>query len=447
MSGLYDTKLNLSELPPLDPSRGRSRKRLKIARWNWRQKCEGIATRTLDIVVGIPTLYLALMLTPVLAIVRRPGNPLFRGEERIGKFGRVFREYRFATGPKILRGLPVGLNLVRGDVSLVGPRALTPSEGEGITPAAFRRMDVRPGLIGLHRLRRQTNIDFEPEFKTDAEYVEKSGLKSDLGLVARYVTTAWAGDEVVAFDPELDILGVKINNLTMPEAIDWIVRAAEGDQPQRLCFVNADCMNLTFRNRTYAQSLLNADQVLADGIGLKVAGKILKKPIIQNVNGTDLFPRLCDRVSGTGHSFFLLGGGEGVAKGVAEWVERNHPEAKIAGIQHGFFKPEELPEVREKIKTSGATILLVAFGAPKQDLWIQEQLEDLGPKVAMGVGGLFDFYSDRIPRAPQWMRELGLEWLFRLIQEPGRMWKRYLVGNAVFLFRVIRYRKSGRRIS
>jgi N-acetylglucosaminyldiphosphoundecaprenol N-acetyl-beta-D-mannosaminyltransferase len=307
-------------------------------------------------------------------------------------------------------------------------------------------MDVRPGLIGLHKLRRQTNIAFEPEFKTDAEYVETAGLKTDLGLVARYVTTAWAGDEVTEFQPELDILGVRVNNLTMPEAIDWIVSAGESDLPRRLCFVNADCMNLTFKNPAYAKALLSADQVLADGIGLKLAGKLLKKPIIQNVNGTDLFPRLCERVAKTEHSIFLLGGMEGVADGVADWIRRNHPEAKIAGVRHGFFKPEELPAIRTEIKDSGATILLVAFGAPKQDLWIQEQLPDLGPKVAMGVGGLFDFYSERIARAPQWMREMGLEWLFRLIQEPGRMWKRYLVGNAVFVSRVLRYRKSGRSL-
>jgi len=447
MAGTYETKVNFSDLPPLDPSKGKSRKRYKTALWRWRQKAEGVATRSLDVLAGGIAFYLALMVSPILAVARRRGAPLLHGEERIGKYGRVFRSYRFTSGPKFIRELPVGLNLVRGDLSLVGPRALTTSEGDSIVPAAFRRMDVRPGLIGLHRLRRQTNIAFEPEFQTDAEYVEKSGFKSDLGLVARYVTTAWASDEVVGFEPKLDILGVKVDNLTMPEAIDWIVTAAEGDRPRRLCFVNADCMNLTFRNRDYCRTLLSADQVLADGIGLKLAGKILKKPIIQNVNGTDLFPRLCERVSQTEQSFFLLGGGEGVAQGVADWVGRNHPDAKVAGIQHGFFKPEELPAIREKIKASGASILLVAFGAPRQDLWIHEQLEGLGPKVAMGVGGLFDFYSDRIPRAPQWMRELGLEWLFRLVQEPGRMWKRYLVGNAVFVARVLRYRKSGRSLS
>lgn len=440
-------EVRLSELPNLQAGKGASRKRWRTTLWRLQQRAESDASRALDLVAGGIALTLAFAVSPILALAKGRGKSLLSSQEHFGKFGRIFRQYRFEVGPKFLRGLPVGLNLVRGDLGLVGPRPLSPSEGDRIVPAAFRRMDVRPGLVGLHRLRKQTNIAFESEFVTDAEYVERAGLKSDLGLVARYVTTAWAADEPIAtFEPVLDILGVRIDNLTMPEAVDWIVTAAEGDHPQRLCFVNADCMNLTFKNREYTQSVLRSDLVLADGIGLKLAGKILKRPIIQNVNGTDLFPRLCEKLSGTETSIFLLGGREGVAQGVAEWVERNHPEAKIAGYRHGYFTPEQLPEVREEIRASGANILLVAFGAPRQDLWIEEQLPGLGPKVAMGVGGLFDFYSDRIPRAPQWMRELGLEWLFRLIQEPGRMWKRYLVGNGIFVFRVLRYRRSGRKI-
>ncbi|MDD3471568.1 MAG: WecB/TagA/CpsF family glycosyltransferase, partial [Syntrophaceae bacterium] len=90
-----------------------------------------------------------------------------------------------------------------------------------------------------------------------------------------------------------------------------------------------------------------------------------------------------------------------------------------------------------KIKDSGAHLLLVAFGAPRQDLWINEHLDETNAKVAIGVGGLFDFYSGRIPRAPVWMREIGMEWLYRLLQEPGRLWKRYLIGNGIFLSRVI----------
>lgn len=438
-------KLNLTDLPDLDAGRGKARMRRRTRGWRWRQRFEATATRTGDIVLGFGAFFGAIMFSPFLAMTGR--KPVFCVEQKLGQYGRAFNEYRFNVGPKFLRSLPVGLNLLRGDLTLVGPRPLTPAQGEGITPESFRRMDVRPGVVSLHRLRKQTNIAFESEFSIDAEYVENAGLKSDLGLVARYVTTSWASEEETTYEPVLDLLGVRVDNLTMPEAVDWIVRTAEGDEAKRLCFVNADCMNLTFKHENYAKSLVSSDLVLADGIGVKLAGKILKRPIIQNVNGTDLFPRLCERLASTDLSIYLLGGREGVPDGVADWIERNHPGAKVAGFRNGYFKPEELPQVREEIRASGADILLVAFGAPRQDLWVEEQLAGLGPKVGMGVGGLFDFYSDRIPRAPQWMRELGLEWMFRLIQEPGRMWKRYLVGNSVFLFRVLRYGRKGRRIA
>jgi N-acetylglucosaminyldiphosphoundecaprenol N-acetyl-beta-D-mannosaminyltransferase len=116
----------------------------------------------------------------------------------------------------------------------------------------------------------------------------------------------------------------------------------------------------------------------------------------------------------------------------------------ISGAHHGFFSEAEEADVLETIRRSGAAVLLVAFGAPKQDLWISRNLAAAQVRVAMGVGGLFDFYSGRIPRAPSWMRELGLEWMYRFIQEPRRMWRRYFVGNVVFLYRVFCYRRENR---
>jgi hypothetical protein len=114
----------------------------------------------------------------------------------------------------------------------------------------------------------------------------------------------------------------------------------------------------------------------------------------------------------------------------------------IAGVRDGYFAPEESPAVLDQINQSGADILLAAFGAPRQEMWLAEQADRLAPPVRLGVGGLFDFYSGRVPRAPQWMREIGMEWLFRLTQEPGRLRRRYVIGNPLFLYRVWRQRMS-----
>lgn len=160
--------------------------------------------------------------------------------------------------------------------------------------------------------------------------------------------------------------------------------------------------------------------------------------VADNVNGTDLFPMLCERLAGTRHSLFLLGARPGIAEATAENMQQLYPGLKIAGTRDGYFTADEEQEVIGQINGSGATVLLVALGAPRQENWIMQNQQALDPGLMMGVGGLFDFYSGRISRAPVWVREIGLEWVWRLIQEPRRMWQRYLVGNFLFLYRVWR---------
>ena len=171
-----------------------------------------------------------------------------------------------------------------------------------------------------------------------------------------------------------------------------------------------------------------------------MAGKVLGRPVRDNVNGTDLFPRLAAALQGRGKRIYLLGGRPGVAEGVARWLAKNYPGVELAGWRHGYFSAEEEAKVLEDVRRSGADLVLVALGAPRQELWIRRHLPKLGAKVAMGVGGLLDFLSGRIPRAPRWIRKLGLEWCYRLYREPGRLWRRYLVGNVVFLVRLARMR-------
>jgi N-acetylglucosaminyldiphosphoundecaprenol N-acetyl-beta-D-mannosaminyltransferase len=155
-----------------------------------------------------------------------------------------------------------------------------------------------------------------------------------------------------------------------------------------------------------------------------------------NVNGTDLFPHLCEAAARENLPIFLLGARPGIAQAAADAMVQRYPDLKVAGARDGYFGPDEDKTVVEAINASGAQILLAAFGAPRQELWIARWREHLTVAVAMGVGGLFDFYSGRIPRAPVWMREIGLEWVYRLLQEPGRMWRRYVIGNPIFLYRV-----------
>ena len=254
-----------------------------------------------------------------------------------------------------------------------------------------------------------------------------------------------SNQELLPLQRSTMILGTRIDNLTLPEAIGAIKQKLSGREPVQVCFVNAECINVTYRNDAYRQVLAEADLVLADGIGLKIAGAVFGRKVRDNVNGTDLFPRLCMALAGSDHSLFLLGGRPGVADAVGRWLAMHFPNLKVRGTRDGFFAPHEEPAVLEQIAASGADLLLVALGVPRQDAWINKHLPETGCKVAMGVGGLFDFYSGRVPRAPLAMRKRGLEWLFRLYQEPRRLAKRYLLGNPLFLWRVACERAFGER--
>lgn len=236
--------------------------------------------------------------------------------------------------------------------------------------------------------------------------------------------------------PRISLFGIAIDNVTLDHAVDTIVQRLDGDLATQASFVNADCVNVACRNPEYLEALQQSDLVFADGIGVRMAGIALGQPVCDNVNGTDLFPLLAAALENTGKRVYLLGGRPGVAAGVVRWLAKNFPGVEVAGARQGYFTPDEEANVIEDIRRSGADLVLVAFGAPRQELWIRRNLSRLGAKVVIGVGGLLDFFSGRIPRAPHWVRKLGMEWCYRLSQEPQRLWRRYLVGNTVFLVRL-----------
>jgi N-acetylglucosaminyldiphosphoundecaprenol N-acetyl-beta-D-mannosaminyltransferase len=287
-------------------------------------------------------------------------------------------------------------------------------------------------------------LAYDDEFSIDHEFSAKASFKDRLGLCLRaIVALLLAGGKELEAPSTLHFWGIDIANTTMNDAIDWIGQQVSQKKKCLLAFVNPACLNIAYSDQDYRRVLQHADRVLPDGIGIKLGCRLLNQSLIANLNGTDLFPRLCKQASEQGYGLFLLGGQPGVAEKTAAAMKALYPGLVIAGVRDGFFKAEEEDEIIERINQSGAAILLAGFGVPKQELWLERSMDKLNPMVCMGVGGLFDYYSGRIPRAPLWLREIGLEWLWRLYQEPGRMWRRYLVGNPLFLYRVWRQRRQG----
>ena len=436
---LTSPKLATIEVPRRPTALGR-KLRYAVSHVLWIDSFEPLK-RVFDAVFAAVALTAASPFLLCLVLRRKiSGRAILTREERVGRFGRRYTQYGLAglARHRSFQRVPLLFNILAGDMSFIGPRPAAP--GDPVVEVNGRaRLSVKPGVICSWWLRQRGNIDFDDEATVDREYLNTASLRTDLGIALRAIPALVFSEKREAAPRTIEILGIRIDNMSMAEALEWIRQKLSGEGQAVVCMTNAHCANVSCLNAAYHKTLLASGLNLADGVGLRIAGKLKRTPIRQNVNGTDLFPRLCAMLEGTSESVYLLGGRPGVAQGVAEWIGKRYPDTTIAGYRHGYFEPDEEGSVAEAIRRSGASVLLVAMGVPDQELWIQRNLESTGVRVAIGVGGLFDFYSGRIPRAPAWMREIGLEWIYRLLQEPGRMWKRYLIGNWIFLGRHLLY--------
>jgi len=294
----------------------------------------------------------------------------------------------------------------------------------------------RPGLFSAAQIRNKLGVAF---LQTDehASSPEEWSAPDYLKVLAKSILAAFVSPvRDLQSNRNFHVFGVEITNSSLAEVLDDLERELDSGWQTSIGFVNADCLNQCFTNEPYHATLRSMERVYPDGIGVRLAAQMFGKGVDENINGTDLFPLMCERLAQTSNSIFLLGARNGIAEKVAEKMIVRFPGLTVAGCQDGYFTPEEEDEVIDRINQSGASVLLVALGAPLQEMWIKKNRDRLNARILMGVGGLFDFYSGRIQRAPVWIREIGLEWVWRLLQEPGRMWRRYIIGNPLFLYRV-----------
>lgn len=237
---------------------------------------------------------------------------------------------------------------------------------------------------------------------------------------------------------EVCILGVKVDNVTEGEALDRVEAFIRDGRPHQIVTVNPEFVVMAQEDQDFRDILNRADLALPDGVGLLWASRFLGSPLRQRVAGSDLVEGLAGLAARRGYSLFLLGARPGVGQQAAQRFQARYPGLRIAGTHPGSPSPEEEEEVAARVRAASPDILLVAYGAPTQDRWVRRNLERLGVPVCMGVGGALDFVSGKVRRAPPWVRRLGLEWLFRLAQEPWR-WRRML-RLPRFAFLVVRSR-------
>ncbi len=230
------------------------------------------------------------------------------------------------------------------------------------------------------------------------------------------------------------LFGLPLVNGSRDAMAAEIAACAQIGAPCVINFVNAHCVNTRRSDAAYSAALEASDLLLPDGSGMRIAARLAGVPMGENLNGTDLFPEICARLARSGDTIFLLGGLPGVASDAADAMCHRFPGLRFAGTMDGYFTPQEEDAVIARINASGAGILMVGFGVPLQEKWIERNRSRLTVPVLMGVGGLFDYYSGRIARAPRPVRAIGCEWAWRLAMEPRRLAGRYLLGNATFLF-------------
>ncbi len=237
----------------------------------------------------------------------------------------------------------------------------------------------------------------------------------------------------------VSLLGVRVDDVTMDEAVAAISGWLAVGGAHHVVTVNPEFVMAAQHDASFADVLRRSDLAVPDGIGLQLAARWTGQRLRSRVPGVELCERLAQLSQRHGWRLFLLGAGPGIAQATAAVLERRFPGVMIAGCLAGSPRVEDEPALRDAILAARPDILLVAFGAPAQDLWIARNQPLLQVPVAIGVGGTFDYLSGNVVRAPRWMRRLGLEWLFRLVRQPWR-WRR--IWTAVVRFPIAMHRQG-----
>lgn len=236
----------------------------------------------------------------------------------------------------------------------------------------------------------------------------------------------------------INILGCPIDNLTLKETIALIDKMIQSRESHQHVVINAAKLLELRRNSRLKEIISSCDIINVDSMPIVWASRILGRPLKERITGTDLMEYLIEHSAKNGYRVYFLGAKEEVIKKVVAAYKTIYLNLQIAGYRNGYWNYGEEDEVANAIHKASPDILFVAFGSPKKEFFIKKYLDTMRVPFTMGVGGSFDVVAGLTRRAPKWMQRIGLEWFWRFIQEPGRLWKRYLIGNTVFVLLVLK---------
>lgn len=243
-----------------------------------------------------------------------------------------------------------------------------------------------------------------------------------------------------------NMFGVSVFDLSWVSGLSLMAQYARTPGAHaKVSFLNANNVNIMLKDKAFFD-VLQRHLVLPDGIGIDLAAKALDgEAFAANLNGTDFIPALLTYIE-TPLRVGLIGAKPGVLAGAIASFRRHTPWHQFVPIADGYFDNDELPVILQRLDEAEIDILLVAMGTPLQEKWIEQHITPNHARLVFGVGALFDFVSGTVPRAPGWMRKLRIEWIYRLTLEPGRLWRRYVIGIPMFLLHVLRFKRRMKRL-
>ncbi|MDX2244393.1 MAG: WecB/TagA/CpsF family glycosyltransferase [Leptolyngbyaceae cyanobacterium bins.302] len=440
--------------------------------------------RLTDIAGAIVGLSLMSILFPLIAIaiyLNSPGS-IFVAQPRVGLRGKHFLLWRFRTttpnaeklrlklayeqssklfDPKnepgitfigrILRFLyldemPQFLNVLLGDMSLVGTRPPTLDEIQLYSRTDWQRLVVKPGLTGLWQIHRHKySMSFEEVLELDFSYIDRWTHYQDLKLLVKTIFHMLSSPMRILHKPQastahnsqVGILNVSFDNMSILELLENL--------HQGVVFTpNVDHLMKLQKDSEFFETYLDADYRVCDSQILMYASRFLGTPLKEKISGSDLFPSFCRfHRNNEEMTVFLLGGAAGVADRARARINSKIGREIIIGSHSpsfGFEKNEqECLELIDMVNRSKATVLAVGVGAPKQEKWISKYRDKFTHvKIFLAVGATIDFEAGTVRRAPVWMSKFGIEWLYRIYADPKRLWKRYLVEDLPFFWLLIK---------
>lgn len=243
---------------------------------------------------------------------------------------------------------------------------------------------------------------------------------------------------------KVNILGVNVDMVNIDQAADAVMSFFEEDRLHTVFTPNSEIIMMAYEDEEFCKILNNSDLLTADGIGVVYASRILKKPIPERAAGYDIAVKVVEKLQHSGHKLFLFGGKPDIADIAKQKLEQQYEGIQIVGTRNGYFSEHDEDEIVNEINNSGADILFVCLGAPRQEKWIAKHYDKLKVRVAMGIGGSLDVFAGHVERAPEFWCNLGLEWFYRLMKEPWRFMRMMALPKFAMtvLFKGKRYKKK-----